>query len=105
VLAKRPLDSRLTLVTQAPLTRYAYVHRVGLADIHNALLWQTVAITVLLVFAVQLADMILLFVDQAVQHTIQVADLTRTIMFQNQLTSVVDYVFHKTIVVTHVEHL
>jgi hypothetical protein len=57
---------------------------VALADLPNALLCYKAVITVLLVFAVRLADTILQFADQLVQVTTQVADLTRGTLHLNQ---------------------
>jgi hypothetical protein len=85
VHVKHLLDSRHTHVMQVQLrVHYVYAHQVALADLPNALLCYKAVITVLLVFAVRLADTILQFADQLVQVTTQVADLTRGTLHLNQ---------------------
>ena len=85
VHVKHLLDSRHMHVMQVqPHVHYVYALRVDLADLLNALLCYKVVITVLLVFAVQLADTILQFADQLVQVTTQVADLTRGTLHLNR---------------------
>jgi hypothetical protein len=93
------MDMLHTHVMQVQRIPYVYVHQVDGRAIHSVLLRGQAVIVALHVFVVQLADLTLLFVDQAVQTIKQVADLTLTTMLQNQHTLAVDCVCQKTTVV------
>ena len=80
-------------------TRYAYVHQAAGADIHSVLPAGLVVTVVLVVFAEQLADMILQFAEHGAEIEIQVALLTHITLPLNQHILAAECVFHKIIVV------
>lgn len=92
-------------VIQAQLIRCAYVPQADLAALLSALLWPTAVIIALLVFAAQLAATILRYAAQQVQAIIQVADLIRLHLCQNQHISEAVCEFRRITVVTLAAHL